>query len=132
MFRNKEVVVKLADEADKVYTELNKMVGEEKLKGIKSSFHQTLLRSINRVKEELKQNPFAGDQIPKKQLPEKKVHLGGTPVIQSIHRQCDEKCQDDRNSSAAGNDRAMNVTSAGLPYESETGENTHRPPCEND
>lgn len=58
MFKGKEVIVKLADEADKVYQELNKLVGEEKLKGIDSSFHQTLLRSINRIKEELKQNPW--------------------------------------------------------------------------
>ena len=73
MFKGKDVVVKLADEADKVYQELNKLAGEEKLKGIESSFHQTLLRSINRVKEELKQNPFAGEQVPKKQIPGKYV-----------------------------------------------------------
>ena len=73
MFKGKEVIVKLAEEADKVYRELNKIVGEEKLRGIKSSFHQTLLRSINRVKEELKQNPFAGNQVSKKQIPGKYV-----------------------------------------------------------
>ena len=66
MFQGKEVSVRLGDEADKVYQELNGIVGEERLKGINSSFHQTLLRSIERVKELLKQNPFAGDQIPKR------------------------------------------------------------------
>jgi len=71
MFKEKEVSVRLAEEAEKVYNELNKLVGEEKLKGIENSFHQTLLRSINRVKELLKQNPFAGDQVPKKQIPGK-------------------------------------------------------------
>ena len=71
MYKNKEVVVKLSEEANKVYEELNKIVGEEKLKGVESSFHQTLLRSINRVKEILKQNPFAGDQIPKLRIPNK-------------------------------------------------------------
>jgi len=71
MFRGKEVSVRLGDEADKVYQELNKLVGEEKLKGINSSFHQTLLRSIERIKDLLKQNPFAGDQIPKRQIPAK-------------------------------------------------------------
>ena len=70
MFNGKEIIVKLSNEADKVYQELNKTVGEEKIKGVESSFHQTLLRSINRVKEILKQNPFAGNQIPKSQIPE--------------------------------------------------------------
>jgi len=73
MFRGKEVIVKLSNEADKVYQELNKTVGEEKMKGVESSFHQTLLRSINRVKDILKQNPFAGDQVPKRQMPGKYV-----------------------------------------------------------
>lgn len=71
MFQGKEVSVKLGEEADKVYQELNKIVGEEKLKGIDSSFHQTLLRSINRVRDLLKQNPFAGDQVSKKLIPDK-------------------------------------------------------------
>ena len=73
MLQGKEVVVKLSEEADKVYQELNKIVGEEKLKGIDSSFHQTLLRSINRVRDLLKQNPFAGDQVPKRQMPPKYI-----------------------------------------------------------
>jgi len=71
MFQGKEVSIKLSEEADNVYQELNKIVGEEKLKGIDSSFHQTLLRSINRVRDLLKQNPFAGDQVPKRQIPQK-------------------------------------------------------------
>jgi len=73
MFQGKDVSVKLSEEADNVYQELNKIVGEEKLKGIESSFHQTLLRSINRVKDLLKQNPFAGDQVKKKQIPTKYI-----------------------------------------------------------
>ena len=73
MFREKEVNVKLSEEADNVYQELNKIVGEEKLKGIDSSFHQTLLRSINRVRDLLKQNPFLGDQVPKRQIPPKYI-----------------------------------------------------------
>lgn len=71
MFQGKNVSVRLSEEADKVYQELNKIVGEEKLKGIDSSFHQTLLRSINRIRDLLKQNPFAGDQVPKRLIPEK-------------------------------------------------------------
>ena len=74
MFQGKEVNVKLSEEADNVYQELNKIVGEEKLKGIDSSFHQTLLRSIIRVRDLLKQNPFAGDQVPKRQMPQKYIH----------------------------------------------------------
>jgi len=73
MFNGKEVIIKLSEEADEVYSELNKLVGEEKIKGIESSFHQTLLRSINRVKELLKENPFAGEQIQKKQIPKKYI-----------------------------------------------------------
>ena len=73
MFQGKEVSIKLSEEADNVYQELNKIVGEEKLKGIDSSFHQTLLRSINRVRDLLKQNPFAGDQVPKRQIPQKYI-----------------------------------------------------------
>ena len=69
MFQGKEVIVKLSEEANEVFEELNKIVGEEKLKGIESSFHQTLLRSIIRIRDLLKQNPFAGDQVTKKQIP---------------------------------------------------------------
>lgn len=73
MFKDKEVTIKLSEEANEVYQELNKLVGEERLKGIENSFHQTLLRSIHRVKDLLKQNPFAGDQVPKRQIPKKYV-----------------------------------------------------------
>lgn len=69
MYKGKEVIIKLSEEANEVYGELNKIVGEEKKKGVESSFHQTLLRSIKRVTELLKENPFAGDQIPKRQIP---------------------------------------------------------------
>lgn len=45
MFKGKVVSVRLSEEADKVYQELNIIVGREKLRGVESSFHQTLLRS---------------------------------------------------------------------------------------
>ena len=73
MFQGKEVNVKLSEEADNVYQELNKIVGEEKLKGIDSSFHQTLLRSIIRVRDLLKQNPFARRPSSKRQMPPKYI-----------------------------------------------------------
>ena len=84
MYKNKDVKVVLSQEADEIYEELNKIVGEEKKKGGNSSFHQTLLRSINRVKELLKLNPFAGNQIPKNLLPEKYVKKYATENIWRI------------------------------------------------
>lgn len=65
LFENKEIKVNLSEEADLIYQELNKIVGEEKRRGIDGSFHQTLLRSIIRTKDLLKQNPFVGNQMPK-------------------------------------------------------------------
>jgi len=73
MFKEKEVRIFLSKEANEVYEELNKIVGDEKKREINSSFHQTLLRSINRVKDLLKINPFAGDQIPKSRIPNKYI-----------------------------------------------------------
>ncbi len=63
----------LSEEANDEYEELNRIVGEEKRKGVVSSFHQTLLRSINRAIDLLKKNPFAGNQIPKRQIPRKYI-----------------------------------------------------------
>lgn len=74
MFGDKEIKVILSEEADEEYQSLNEVVGEEKIKGVESSFHQTLLRSINRVSDLLKKNPFAGNQIPKRQIPEKYIN----------------------------------------------------------
>ena len=71
MFKGKKVIVKLSAEANEVFIELNRLVGQEKQRGIESSFHQTLLRSILRVRDLLKENPFAGDQVPKRQIPSK-------------------------------------------------------------
>jgi hypothetical protein len=73
MFKDKEVIVKLSAEANEVFIELNRIVGQERQKGVESSFHQTLLRSILRVRDLLKRNPFAGDQVPKRQIPEKYI-----------------------------------------------------------
>ncbi len=75
MFKDKGVRVKLSEEAAQVYEELRVSVEEEQNKGINNSFHQTLLRSIERVKELLKDNPFAGDQVPKRQIPPKYIKL---------------------------------------------------------
>lgn len=84
MYKNKEVRVILSEEANLVYEELNKFVGDEIKNNVKSSFHQTLLRSINRVRDLLKQNPFAGDQIPKDRIPEKYAKIYGVENVWRI------------------------------------------------
>jgi len=70
---DKEIRIILSEEANEEYEFLNKVVYEEKSKGIESSFHQSLLRSVNRVRDLLKKNPFAGEQVKKKQIPEKYI-----------------------------------------------------------
>jgi Txe/YoeB family toxin of Txe-Axe toxin-antitoxin module len=84
MYKNKEVRLIFSEEAERVYEELNKIVGEEKKNKIESSFHQTLLRSINRIKDLLKENPFAGDQIHKERMPEKYIRLYGSENVWRI------------------------------------------------
>lgn len=73
MFRGKRVKIILAEEANNEYQELNRIAIDENKRGIKSSEHQTLLRSINRVIDLLRQNPFAGSQVPKRQIPGKYI-----------------------------------------------------------
>ncbi len=74
MYKNKEVIVKLSEEAENVYLELQKVVAEEKSRGIESSLHQTLFRSILRSRDLLKENPFAGNQIQKRIIPNKYIN----------------------------------------------------------
>ena len=68
-FKGKEVRVVLSEEAAEQFKELNRVVGDELQRGITSSIHQSILRSIERVKEWLKENPFVGDQVKKEQIP---------------------------------------------------------------
>lgn len=68
-FNGKEVNVVLSVNATEQYNELNKIVGEELQRGVTSSVHQSILRSIERVKGWLKDNPFVGDQVKKGQIP---------------------------------------------------------------
>ena len=81
MYRGKEVRVQLTPEANEVYEDLNRIVGQEKIKGIKSSFHQTLFRSINRTKELLKENPFVGNQLHERQIPPKYIEKYGVKNV---------------------------------------------------
>ncbi|MFH0836264.1 MAG: hypothetical protein V1834_03830 [Candidatus Micrarchaeota archaeon] len=63
--------IKLLGEAKEEYLKLQETVRKEIEKGIASSFHQTLLKSIDSKIELLKANYDYGIQIPKKQIPRK-------------------------------------------------------------
>ena len=67
----KRVSVKLLGEAKDEYLELQKAVRKEHEKGIASSFHQTLLKSIDSKIVLLKANYDYGTQIPRKLIPRK-------------------------------------------------------------
>ena len=69
-FKGKEIRVVLSTEATEQYNALNRIVGDELQQGVTSSVHQSLFRSIERVKGWLKENPFAGDQVKKEQIPD--------------------------------------------------------------
>lgn len=73
MFKGKSVRVIFSAEVNEEYSELNRLVGEERRKGVRSSEHQTLLRSVQRAIELLRTNPFVGMQIPKRLVPKKYV-----------------------------------------------------------
>lgn len=73
MFKGKTVRVILVGDAKEEYTKLNKIVGDELKKGIKNSDNQTLLRSINRILELLKDNPQYGFHVKKKQIPKEYI-----------------------------------------------------------
>lgn len=69
----KRVSIKLLGEAKEEYLKLQDTVRQEHEKGITSSFHQTLLKSINSKIELLKANYDYGTQIPRKLIPRKYV-----------------------------------------------------------
>lgn len=69
-FKGKEIKVILSEEATEDYNELNRIVGDELQRGVASSVHQSIFRSVERVKGRLKENPFAGEQVQKSLIPE--------------------------------------------------------------
>ena len=75
MFKNRKLIVKLSEKANETYELLLQNVEKEDKKGINSSFHQTLLISIERAISSLKQNPFSGNQVPKSLIPDKYKRL---------------------------------------------------------
>ncbi|MBU2638634.1 MAG: hypothetical protein KJ955_06685 [Nanoarchaeota archaeon] len=83
-FQGKEVRVVLSAEATEEYNELNRIVGDELQRGITSSVHQSIFRSIERVKGWLKENPFAGDQIKKGQIPDYYIQKYGVTNLWRI------------------------------------------------
>jgi Txe/YoeB family toxin of Txe-Axe toxin-antitoxin module len=72
-FKGKPVRVIITGDAKEEYTHLNKVVGEEIKKGIKTSEHQTLLQSIKQKIEFLKDNPQYGFHIEKKKIPKEYI-----------------------------------------------------------
>ncbi|MFH1520631.1 MAG: hypothetical protein ABID61_03235 [Candidatus Micrarchaeota archaeon] len=65
----KAVTIKLLGEAKEEYLKLQETVRQEIEKDITTSFHQTLLRSIDSKIALLKANYSYGIQIPRKQIP---------------------------------------------------------------
>ncbi|MBR9678245.1 MAG: hypothetical protein GOU97_03075 [Nanoarchaeota archaeon] len=66
---NKPVRVILLDNAKIEFEKLNKIVGEQIKKGRNNSEEIQLLKSIKQKVELIKQNPFYGDNIPKRLIP---------------------------------------------------------------
>ena len=73
-FKGKVIKVILSEEATEEYNELNRLVGKELQHGITSSSNQSIFRSIDRVKGWLKDNPFAGEQVEKRKIPDYYTH----------------------------------------------------------
>jgi len=78
------VRIKFIGNATEEFEKLNKVVGEEKKKGIKNSRKQQLFKSIKKAIELLRQNPQYGIQIKKSLIPKRfpvtnlwKVNLTG-------------------------------------------------------
>lgn len=71
----KKIKTILVHDAKESFSELNKIVEEEKQKGIKSSTNQTLLKSIKDKIEILKNNSTYGTHIPKNKIPKEYLEL---------------------------------------------------------
>ena len=69
----KRVSIKLIGEAKEEYLKLQEAARQEREKGVESSFHQALLKSIDSKIALLKANYDYGTQIPRKLIPRKYV-----------------------------------------------------------
>jgi len=81
MFKGKNVKVILVGNAKEEYEELNKVVGKEINEGITSSDNQTLLSSIKRIFDLIKDNPHYGFHIKKKQIPKEYIKEYNVPNL---------------------------------------------------
>ena len=67
---NRIVRIIFLDEADQEYKRLNELVGKQFEEGKENTEEMQLLRSIKQKIEFIRANPFYGDNIPKKLIPE--------------------------------------------------------------
>ncbi|MCX6770333.1 MAG: hypothetical protein NT051_06720 [Candidatus Micrarchaeota archaeon] len=74
----KLVRIILVRDAQAEYGNLEQAVAEEKKKGIPSSFHQTLFRSIQAKFKILREHYDYGEQIPRSLIPKKYSVMGAT------------------------------------------------------
>ncbi len=65
----KKITVKLIGDAEASFVSLNKVVGEQKSKGITGSKEITLLDAINRIFTIITVNPFYGENAKKDLIP---------------------------------------------------------------
>src|SRR3989344_2709775 len=65
----KKISVRLIDDAEKAFKDLNQIVGEQRSKGITSSKDITLLNAIHRIFEIIVNNPFYGENAKKDLIP---------------------------------------------------------------
>jgi hypothetical protein len=67
----KRVEIKLIGGAAEEWKRLNKVVAEERDKGIQNSENQQLFKSIKQKMELIKANPQYGESVPKRLIPKK-------------------------------------------------------------
>ena len=70
---NKPTRVILLDEADAEYKKLNEIAGQQIKEGKENTEEIQLLKSIKQKSEFLKANPFYGDNVPKKLIPQEYI-----------------------------------------------------------
>ena len=66
---DKKITLKLIGDAETAFNDLNRIVGEQKSKGIISSKEITLLHAINRIFDMIVVNPFYGENAKKDLIP---------------------------------------------------------------
>ena len=74
-FKGKPIVVKITGNALEEFNKLNKVVGQELVKGIARSDHQILFSAAKQKIELLKENPQYGIHVPRNLIPAEYVKL---------------------------------------------------------